>query len=125
MIKVDEANSYTVDFFRVKGGNDHTFSFHAAEGTVNTDGLNLTAQSTGTYAGPDVNKPENGIPTMVRATIRGADISGLTMFKGMKIQRMNSVWTGMSRIPGTFTARVQEQIPMYTLDLPCSDSWMM
>jgi hypothetical protein len=54
MIKVDDANSYVVDFFRVKGGNDHHFSFHAAEGTVTTEGLNLTAQPTGSYAGPDV-----------------------------------------------------------------------
>lgn len=32
MIKVDDVNSYTVDFFRVKGGDEHHFSFHAAEG---------------------------------------------------------------------------------------------
>jgi hypothetical protein len=54
MIKVDPLNSYTVDFFRVKGGNDHHFSFHSAEATVTTEGLNLTPQATGSYAGPDV-----------------------------------------------------------------------
>lgn len=54
MIKVDEANSYSVDFFRVKGGENHHFSFHGAEGSVTTDGLDLVAQPTGTYAGPDV-----------------------------------------------------------------------
>lgn len=53
-IKVDEANSYAVDFFRVKGGNDHHFSFHGAEGNVSTEGLELVEQPTGTYAGPDV-----------------------------------------------------------------------
>ncbi|MBD2861440.1 heparinase II/III domain-containing protein [Paenibacillus oceani] len=54
MVKVDEANSYVVDFFRVKGGSEHHFSFHAAEGPVTTEGLSLTAQPTGTYAGPGV-----------------------------------------------------------------------
>ncbi|MFK7695013.1 heparinase II/III family protein [Paenibacillus sp. HJGM_3] len=54
MVRVDAANSYVIDFFRVKGGNEHHFSFHAAEGPVITEGLNLTAQPTGTYAGPEV-----------------------------------------------------------------------
>jgi hypothetical protein len=54
MIKADDKNSYTVDLFRVKGGNDHYFSFHGAEGTVATEGLNLVPQATGTYAGADV-----------------------------------------------------------------------
>lgn len=53
-IQVDDEHSYTVDFFRVKGGTDHHFSFHAAEGTVTTEGLSLTSQPTGTYAGPNV-----------------------------------------------------------------------
>ncbi|GGD99039.1 Ig-like domain-containing protein [Paenibacillus nasutitermitis] len=60
MIKVDDANSYTVDFFRIKGGNDHNFSFHAAEGPVTTDGLTLVSQKDGSgnyigsYAGENV-----------------------------------------------------------------------
>lgn len=54
MIRVDEANSYAVDFFRVKGGSDHYFSFHGAEGAATAEGLNLVQQPTGTYAGPDV-----------------------------------------------------------------------
>ncbi|MFB9755412.1 carbohydrate binding domain-containing protein [Paenibacillus hodogayensis] len=54
MIKIDDANSYTVDFFRVKGGNDHYFSFHGAEGVAQASGLSLVVQPTGTYAGPDV-----------------------------------------------------------------------
>ncbi|SHE14520.1 Predicted glycosyl hydrolase [Chlamydia abortus] len=54
MIRVDDENSYAIDFFRVKGGSEHHFSFHAAEGPVSTEGLNLTAQPSGTYAGPDV-----------------------------------------------------------------------
>ena len=54
MIRVDEENSYAVDFFKVAGGDDHLFSFHAAEGTASVEGLNLVTQETGTYAGPNV-----------------------------------------------------------------------
>lgn len=54
MIRVDEAASYAVDFFRVKGGSEHHFSFHGAEGAVATEGLTLVEQPTGTYAGPDI-----------------------------------------------------------------------
>lgn len=54
MIRVDEENSYVVDFFRVFGGNEHHFSFHAADAVVTTEGLNLVDQPTGTYAGEDV-----------------------------------------------------------------------
>ncbi|MDF2668250.1 MAG: bacterial Ig-like protein [Paenibacillus sp.] len=54
MVRVDDTNSYTIDFFRIKGGNDHHFSFHGAEGTVATSGLNLTPQSSGSYAGANV-----------------------------------------------------------------------
>lgn len=60
MIRVDDDHSYMVDFFRVKGGDDHLFSFHGAEGDVTTEGLRLVPQTdsggahVGTYAGPDV-----------------------------------------------------------------------
>lgn len=54
MVRIDDATSYAVDFFRVAGGADHVFSFHGAKGTVSTTGLSLTAQVGGSYAGPDV-----------------------------------------------------------------------
>ncbi|TNJ63726.1 hypothetical protein FE784_23675, partial [Paenibacillus hemerocallicola] len=54
MIRVDEANSYAVDFFRVEGGSDHHFSFHGPDAAVTTENLNLTPQPTGTYAGETV-----------------------------------------------------------------------
>jgi oligo-alginate lyase len=57
MVDIDDQNSYTVDVFRVAGGEQHHFSFHGAEGPVAVDGLSLTAQPTGTYAGPDVEPP--------------------------------------------------------------------
>ncbi|MBE6966259.1 MAG: hypothetical protein E7441_09545, partial [Ruminococcaceae bacterium] len=40
MVKVDENNSYGIDFFRVKGGESHMFSFRGAAENVNAvDGL--------------------------------------------------------------------------------------
>lgn len=59
MIHVDERHSYAVDFFNVKGGNDHRFSFHGWVGDISTGGLNLVEQDGGTYAGPNVPMPEN------------------------------------------------------------------
>lgn len=60
MIKVDDANSYAVDFFRVQGGQDHTFSFHGAGASVATDGLRLAKQDGGTYAGSGVSYADAG-----------------------------------------------------------------
>jgi oligo-alginate lyase len=54
MVDIDETESYLVDFFRVTGGDDHVLSFHAGEGDVKTDGLSLTVQEKGTYAGEDI-----------------------------------------------------------------------
>lgn len=54
MIKIDDLNSYGVDFFRIDGGNSHVFSFHGAKGVVTTGGLALTPQTGGSYAGPNV-----------------------------------------------------------------------
>ncbi|WP_242695639.1 heparinase II/III domain-containing protein [Halomontanus rarus] len=54
MITVDEEHSYAVDFFRVVGGDDHRFSFHATKADVSTDGLDLVSQDGGTLAGEDV-----------------------------------------------------------------------
>jgi len=60
LIKVDEEDSYIVDFFRVNGGQDHHFSFHSMEGEVVADGMEMVPQTdgngdyVGTYAGRDV-----------------------------------------------------------------------
>lgn len=53
-VKADGFHSYGVDFFRVKGGSDHHFSFHGAGEEVSTEGLILVKQPGGTYAGPHV-----------------------------------------------------------------------
>src|SRR5882757_5480110 len=57
MIDVDGGTSYLVDVFRVVGGQDHVFSFHAGEGPATAGGLQLVAQPTGTYAGAGVPMP--------------------------------------------------------------------
>ncbi|MEG2858089.1 MAG: heparinase II/III family protein, partial [Clostridia bacterium] len=55
MVKVNDDVSYAVDFFHVKGGNDHIYTFHAQSDEIaKTEGLNLAAQATGTYAGTGV-----------------------------------------------------------------------
>lgn len=60
LVRVNETDSYAVDFFRVDGGDDHHFSFHGAEGPVVTAGLSTIDQGSGTYAGEDVPKPGKG-----------------------------------------------------------------
>ncbi len=70
-VSVDASTWYVVDVFRVRGGTDHHFSFHAAEGPVTASGLDLVAQPTGTYAGPDVFQPPDGVPP--RPTASGFD----------------------------------------------------
>ncbi len=67
MIKANDDVSYAVDFFRVKGGNTHTYSFHSqAENAYPIRGIELTPQVDengnwiGTYAGVDGKDPETG-----------------------------------------------------------------
>jgi hypothetical protein len=57
LIDIDDDTAYLVDVFRVVGGQDHVFSFHAGEGPATASGLNLVAQPTGSYAGADVPMP--------------------------------------------------------------------
>ena len=46
---------YAIDFFRVLGGSEHVYSFHAASLTdPTTEGLDLIAQPMGTYEGADI-----------------------------------------------------------------------
>ena len=54
LVSVQASNEvdYTVDFFRVRGGNEHIYSFHTQSfNGVTTEGLNMIAQNGGTYAG--------------------------------------------------------------------------
>jgi len=78
MIKVNDDVSYGIDFFRVNGGNTHTFSFHAqSEKAEAIDGVSFTQDSVaqdadgkdikGSYAGADVpygQDPQTGQNTL-------------------------------------------------------------
>lgn len=52
-VEIDDENSYVADFFWVHGGNEHLYSFHAAEGAAEAHGLNLVEQAQGTYLGEE------------------------------------------------------------------------
>lgn len=54
MVNVDSENAYYIDIFRVRGGYDHHYSFHAAEGEAAVNGAHLVKQQGGTYAGAGV-----------------------------------------------------------------------
>jgi len=45
---------YLLDIFRVSGGREHVWSFHTAEGEVETEDLRLSPQDGGSYLGPEV-----------------------------------------------------------------------
>ncbi|MBQ8003951.1 MAG: heparinase II/III family protein, partial [Oscillospiraceae bacterium] len=53
MIDVDNEISYGVDFFKVHGGDDHLYSFHASSEVIDSysDELDFYVQPSGTYAG--------------------------------------------------------------------------
>ncbi|MBE6965273.1 MAG: hypothetical protein E7441_04480, partial [Ruminococcaceae bacterium] len=56
MVDYDSEISYGIDFFKVLGGNDHLYSFHAnsIEDPEFSDNLKFIAQNGGTYAGADI-----------------------------------------------------------------------
>src|SRR6266542_3434751 len=54
LVDVGPHQFYAVDFYRIAGGTEHWWSFHAQEGDFATTGLSLTRQQGGTLAGPDV-----------------------------------------------------------------------
>lgn len=51
-----DSDAYVIDIFRVKGGQDHVYSFHGPPGTVTSKGLRLVEQRQGTYAGENISK---------------------------------------------------------------------
>ncbi len=59
-VSTGDGDGYTVDFFRVKGGDEHTYSFHTQSDDGYTTDLTLVPQVNakgeyiGTYAGADV-----------------------------------------------------------------------
>ena len=54
-VQAEENVYYAVDLFRILGGREHVYSFHAATMIDPvTTGLSLDHQAMGTYAGPDI-----------------------------------------------------------------------
>ena len=63
MVEASDEVSYGIDFFRVKGGSNHLYSFHSLSDQIfeTSDNLDFVAQDGGTYAGADVPMgPNNG-----------------------------------------------------------------
>ena len=63
MIEVSDDVSYVVDFYRVKGGNTHTYSFHSqAENAYGKEGLDFTPvwDKQGNYVTGAQTVPESG-----------------------------------------------------------------
>jgi len=54
IVDVSDDEFYCIDFYRISGGRDHWWTFHAQEGNFTTSGLKLEKQPGGTLAGPDV-----------------------------------------------------------------------
>ncbi len=81
MMKVDTSNFYLVDFFRIRGGSSHHFSFHGAEGAIADTSLQTVPQKTGTYAGPDV----------TYGILYDAGDSTIPMYKGSGFHYLDSV----------------------------------
>ncbi len=56
MVDYDSEISYGIDFFKVLGGNDHLYSFHAnsIEDPEASDNLKFIVQNGGSYASPDI-----------------------------------------------------------------------
>ncbi|MBQ9968058.1 MAG: Ig-like domain-containing protein, partial [Oscillospiraceae bacterium] len=54
-VAAEDGQHYAVDFFRVLGGSEHVYSFHGATRIDPTvEGLDMTEQPMGTYAGADI-----------------------------------------------------------------------
>jgi hypothetical protein len=53
VVNVSEEQFYVVDFFEVQGDGDHIYSFHSGVGDVQVEGVELTPQTQGSYAGED------------------------------------------------------------------------
>ncbi len=54
LVDIDAEDCYAVTVERVRGGEEHTRSFHGPSGPATVTGANLQAQGGGTVAGPDV-----------------------------------------------------------------------
>jgi hypothetical protein len=54
MVDVGDSDSYVVDIFRARGGDNHRLSWHGASESADVSGLRLDEQTTGTLAGTEI-----------------------------------------------------------------------
>lgn len=54
LVDVGPQSYYAVDLYRIAGGHTHWWAFYCQQGQFSTEGVDLTAQPTGTLAGPNV-----------------------------------------------------------------------
>lgn len=54
LVDVSDEEFYCLDLYRIHGGKEHWWSFHAQEGDFSTEGLNLGNREPGTLAGREV-----------------------------------------------------------------------
>jgi len=54
LVDVSDEDFYCLDLYRIHGGDEHWWSFHAQEGEFATEGLRLARQDGGTVAGAEV-----------------------------------------------------------------------
>ena len=96
MVNAGDDVSYGIDFFRVKGGNDHMYSFHSQSDTIyETEGLGeieyqtddgtATGNYVGSYAGADV--PYGPDPSNSTSESKFVYKSGYTWMKDVRKAR--------------------------------------
>ncbi len=122
LVDFDARDCYTVTLERVRGGSEHTWSFHGPSGPTTVEGAQLTPQGGGTVAGPQIeyknmqhspsgdaalrclnfmpnpNVGEITAPWQIDYTLEGQDdvhltVSNLTPGDGR-------LWTSVCRAPG-------------------------
>jgi oligo-alginate lyase len=54
LVDISDDDSYVVDVFRARGGKNHRLIYDGAAATAAIEGLTLTPQGKGTFAGPEV-----------------------------------------------------------------------
>jgi len=96
MVNVNDEVSYGVDFFRVKGGNEHLYNFHAMSDEIYaTEGLTLVTQSGGSYAGANIAYETKGYAngfTYLKNVRRATNCSSGSFAVDFKIKDFRNDW---------------------------------
>ncbi|MGC0274826.1 hypothetical protein ACO0LV_17720 [Pseudactinotalea sp. Z1739] len=94
LVEIDDERYYILDVFRVRGGSEHVFSFHTAEGPATRPGSNSSTSP------PEVTRaPASTHPTRVANPVRGPAGSTGWATSSAAIRRGPSASTGRSWTP--------------------------